>query len=180
MNRLRRTAVAGTFLLVLAGVAVLFYHHHYPYGARPACLPVLLEALRSYSLENGGAFPDSRTEPLEALRMLYPKHLPDCQPIAGLSGDRELLKKHIADGSKLDEAASSWVYWPGLRFDDNPDMALIWERKPGLRFNGSRAQGHEVGFIGGYIRQVPDAQWETFLKEQEQMREKAIKDRKDK
>ena len=56
---LRTPAAFASFSLLLF-VALIFsvYRYHYPYGARPACLPVLLGALRSYSLEHEGFFPN--------------------------------------------------------------------------------------------------------------------------
>jgi hypothetical protein len=179
-NAYWRAFVSLLLILLFAGAAVLAYRYNYPYGARPACLPNVLEALRAYSADNGGAFPNSATDPLEALRKLFPKYLAAPEPLAGLSGDRQLLRKQMAEGSGITEKASSWVYWPDLRSDDNPDIALVWERQPGLRFNGSRAGGHEVGFIGGYMKQVPDLGWEAFLREQEELRHKAIASRRGK
>src|SRR5437660_870732 len=109
----------GLIVLVLVSLFGLF-RYYYPCGPRPACLPVLLEALRSYSIDHDRAFP-AGTEPLEALRALYPYYLPHCEPLAGLSGNRSKLKKDILEGHKIDEVASSWVYCPGLRTDDNPE-----------------------------------------------------------
>jgi hypothetical protein len=170
-------AISSVTLLLLVAVIVSLYRFYYPYGARPACLPVLLEALRSYSLEHDGFFPNDEREPLEALRKLHPRYLPDCEPLAGLSGNRELLKKEISSGAKITEDASSWVYWPGLRSDDGDHIALVWERRTVLRFNGSRARGHEVGLVRGDMQQVPDDRWADFLMDQERSREKAIKAR---
>jgi hypothetical protein len=175
MSQLRRSAVAVSLLFLLfVGGAILVYRHTYPYGVRPASLPIMIEALRAYSTDKAGAFPDAGANPLEALRKLYPKYLADPLPLAGLSGDRQLLKQQILEGSAITEAASSWVYWPGLSSDDDPEIAVIWERRSGLRFNGSRAQGHEVGFVGGYMRQVSDGNWEAFVKEQGVRRGKAL------
>jgi hypothetical protein len=170
-------AIASFSLLVFVALIFLVYRYHYPYGARPACLPVLVGALRSYSLEHEGFFPNDGEQPLEALRKLYPRYLPDCEPLAGLSGNRELLKREIVSGGKVTKDASSWVYWPGLRSDDDEQIAVVWERESGIRFNGSRAHGREVGFVNGVFRQVPDDRWADFLKEQERLREKAIKSR---
>jgi hypothetical protein len=138
---------------------------------------VLLGALRSYSVEHDGFFPNSGNEPLEALRVLHPTYLPDCEPLAGLSGNTKLLKKQVLGGLQITVDASSWVYWPGLRSDDDEHIALFWERASGVRFNGSRASGREVGFVNGLFRQVPDGAWAKFLKDQERLREKAMKSR---
>ena len=173
------TLIVLICLLIAAAVGVKTYRYIYPYGARPACLPNVLQALQSYSLEHGGGFPNTTTQaPLEALRALYPRYLVDWRPLAGLSGDQELLEHQMTGNLRLTEAASSWVYWPGLRSDDKPDIAIIWERRSGLRFNGSRAHGHEVGFIGGYTRQVADGKWSAFLQDQQGLRETAIAKRK--
>ena len=58
MKRLLRPAArASLLLLLLAGGGLLAYRYNYPYGARLACLPVVLEALRSFAAANGGNFP---------------------------------------------------------------------------------------------------------------------------
>lgn len=165
-------------LLFLGGYAA--YTYYYPYGARPASLPLMLAALGDYGHQNSGSFPDARGEPLDSLRLLCPRYLPESEPLAGLSGNIKLLRKQVIGNFRITADASSWVYWPGLKTDDNPDIALIWERVSGVRFNGSRAHGHEVGFVGGYMRQVPDAEWEAFLKEQERLRKEAISKREGK
>ncbi len=167
-------------VLVLAIILYAAYRYNYPYGSRPACLPVMLGSLNSYANANGGAFPNTGATPLEALRVLHPDYLYNPEPLAGLSGNKNLLRKQISAGSPLTEEASSWVYWPGLRADDNPDIAVIWERKSGLRFNGSRAHGREVGFVGGYMRQIPDASWDVFVRDQERLRKEAISARNSK
>lgn len=139
----------------------------------------MLEVLRSFAADNGGSFPAGQ-EPLQALTKIYPKYLVDPNPLAGLSGDRRLLKRELSTGSKISPQACSWVYWPGLRIDDSPEIALIWESRSGLRFNGTRAEGHEVGFVDGSMRQVPDAAWASFVAEQKHLREKVLRSRETK
>jgi hypothetical protein len=140
-------------------------------------LPIVLTELRSYSLEHDGFFPNDEKDPIEALRKLYPRYLPVCEHLAGLSGNIKLLKKQVLGGSKITADASSWVYWRGLRADDDEHIALFWERESGVRFNGRRGPGREVGFVNGVFRVVPDDRWSEFLKDQERLREMAIKSR---
>lgn len=171
MYRSLRIALFLTLALVVLGVCGgLLYRYKYPYGARPACLPVLLAALESYSSANGGNYPND-SDPLQALSKLHPVWLPDPRPLAGLSGDLDLLKTQIRDGSPMTFPASSWVYWPGLRSDDNPQIAIVWEMRSGVSYNGSRASGREVGFIGGSMRRVRDADWDAFTKDQARLRQ---------
>jgi hypothetical protein len=159
-------------LLLVLVVVLAAYRYYYPYGMRSACLPVFLGALRSYALEHDGFFPNGGGAPLEALRELSPRYLADCEPLAGLSGNIKLLKAQVLETSRITTNASSWVYWPGLRSDDDEQIALFWERESGVRFNGSRARGREVGFVNGTFRQVLDDQWADFLRDQEKLREK--------
>ena len=178
VQRLRAPIATASVSLAFVLVVVLAaYRYYYPYGMRPACLPVFLGALGSYALEHEGFFPNGGRAPLEALRELYPRYLPDCTPVAGLSGDIKLLKAQVLGTSRITTNASSWVYWPGLRSDDDEQIALFWERESGVRFNGSRARGREVGFVNGTFRQVLDDQWPAFLRAQEALREKAIRSR---
>ena len=170
-------AIASVALLFFVVVVLAGYRYYYPYGMRPACLPVFLGALRSCALEHDGFFPNGGGAPLEALRELYPRYLADCTPLAGLSGNTKLLKALVLGTSPITTNASSWVYWPGLRSDDDEHIALFWERESGVRFNGSRARGREVGFVDGTFRQVLDDQWVDFIRDQEELREKALRSR---
>jgi hypothetical protein len=166
-------------LTTLFAVAIAVYRFQYPYGARPCCLPCVLEVLREFAAANNGNFPTGQN-PQTALLKLYPNYLADWHLLAGISGNRELLQHEMSTGAEISQSASSWVYWPGFKLDDNPEIAIIWERKAGLRFNGKRGGGHAVGFIGGNNRQVPDDAWNTFLKEQETLRQEALRGRKNK
>ena len=178
VQRLRAPiAIASVSLLFVVVVVLAGYRSYYPYGMRPACLPVFLGALRSYSLEHDGFFPNGGGAPPEALRELYPRYLADCTPLAGLSGNTKLLKAQVLGTSPITTNASSWVYWPGLRSDDDEHIALFWERESGVRFNGSRARGREVGFVDGTFRQVLDEQWADFIRDQEKLRERAVRSR---
>jgi hypothetical protein len=170
-------SIVGLLLIGVAG-ATIAYRFRYPYGWRPACLPCVLGALRTYALNHNGNFPTDTQGPQEALRQLYPVYLADWKLLAGLSGDRKELERDMSGHLGLSDSASSWVYWPGLKLDDDPDIAVIWERRSGVRFDGSRAHGREVGFVGGDMRQISDAAWGAFVRDQAQMREQAFTARK--
>ncbi len=165
---------SSRLLAVVCVAAVLgggvYYMYCYPYGLRPAYLPSMLAALRDYAGANGGAFPAGDNGPLEALRKLYPAYMPNSHLLAGLSGDRKLINMVLKSGERLPEAASSWVYWPGLTLDDDENIAIIWESRSGLLFNGKRSYGHAVGYIRGNLYQVPDSEWPAFLTRQDGLR----------
>jgi len=134
----------------------------------------MLQALRTYAASNDGSFPNGPGNPVDALRDLYPTYLPDPVPLAGLSGSKKLLREQVTRSLNISEPACSWVYWPGLDINDNAEIAILWEREPGLAFNGRREPGHAVGFIGGNCRQISDAKWQKFLSDQAALREAAL------
>jgi hypothetical protein len=83
-------AIASVSLLFVLVVVLAAYRYYYPYGMRPACLPVFLGALRSYALEHDGFFPNLRAatknagpnaalmgDPMLSLPLLLPPLGPD-------------------------------------------------------------------------------------------------------
>lgn len=160
--------------------AIAVYRFQFPHGSRPACLPIMLQALSTYSASNQGKYPYGNGSSFAALLELYPSYLVYSEPLAGLCGDRELLKRDLAKGFGLSSNSCSWIYWPGLRSDDDPEIALIWERESGIGFNGQKMSGHAVGFIGGDMRQVPDRDWDEFVRRQEIVRGNALRNRTNK
>ena len=61
-----------------------------------------------------------------------------------------------------------WHYVEGLRKDDDPRLALFWD-KVGLGHNGERLNGggHIVTFVDGFPKHIPESEWTGFLDEQE-------------
>lgn len=94
--------------------------------------------------------------------------------LAGLSGDIPETLRRLGAGLPLDTNVSSWVYWPGFNTDDPPDLAILWDRQPGLSFNARRARGNAVGFVDGSHRLIPEGEWAAFLKAQEELRARVV------
>ena len=161
-------------LLVVCGIiggSYLFY----PYGNRGSGLLGVTSSLRNYASDHGGWFPSRTGSALQCLKMLYPYD--DSGGLAGLSGSLQQVRQRIQLGLDLDERVSSLVYLPGLRDNDDSDPMIIYERQAGISTTGKRASGHAVGFVGGNIRQIPQDDWERFLKDQETLRRKLIASR---
>ena len=132
-------------------------------------------AFHNYALDHGGWFPRNDTNYYAALQLLYPNYSPACE-LAGLSGDYEATITALKQGEPLTGNLSSWVYPQGLREDDGLDLALLWERRAGVRPTGNEdpSGGHAVLFISGEIKQIPGPEWDGFLKKQEFLRKTAI------
>jgi hypothetical protein len=135
----------------------------------------MMQAMRLYATDHDGWYPKGGKTTLDSLGFLgaderKEDYIIDLRLLAGISGDREEARKRFFAGTPIDETVSSWVYFPGFRDDDDERLAIIWERQEGIWFNGSRADGHAVGFADGHHEQVPQKRWSAFLKEQEALR----------
>jgi hypothetical protein len=167
----RLIIAAGVTALCLGGVLAV-YAWAYPYGARPCSLPCVVSALKLYAADHEDRFPDGGKTPQEALRKLTPRYV-NVSMLAGITGDRAEVQAAIGRGAELSDLQSSWVYFPGFKSTDDPNLAVIWERVGGVKFNGRRAEpgSHAVGFADGTHRQVRAADWEAFVQEQARLRE---------
>ncbi len=91
-----------------------------------------------------------------------------------MSGNERKTLHWLKNGKVIDETISSWVYHPGFRSDDNPEIAIIWESEGGIFVNGSRSDGHAVGFADGGYAQIASKDWPAFLKRQEELRNEVL------
>jgi hypothetical protein len=164
------------FFAVLAVVLIVVFSYKwlYPYGNRSCVLPCTLGALEHFAVEHEGWYPNQGMNAVDCLSALYPNLETE---LAGISGDRNEVSRRLATGKPIDESVSSWVYIPGLRTDDDPELALIWERRKGVGFNGRRKDGYAVGFVSGGFEQIASEDWPEFAKRQETLRESVLSSR---
>jgi len=163
-------AVVAGALMTIVGVS-LYRKSVYPHGHHPAALLSMYLDLRNYAADHDGNFPVSTKGGLDALQQLYPQYAAGIE-LAGISGDGDATVAALSHGSPLNPSLTSWVYAQGLRVDDDPDLALLWESKGGLSPNGRRNEfgGHAVVLVGSEVTNAPAVDWDEYLKEQEQRR----------
>ncbi len=170
MHRRRKLwFVAGIVVALTAFGAIPYARMYYPYGSRPAFLPCLLDALRSYANDNGGQFPNIGQDGYRSLQRLYPRYI-QAEYLAGLSGSQTAVRKSLNGGGNLDQLNCSWVYLPGFSNSEPADLAIVWERESGIGFNGRAVPGRAVGLLSGRVVQIPDKDWPEFLRQQAIMR----------
>ena len=137
-----------------------------------------MSSLRGFAYEHYGWYPKDGKTPLESLQIFYnrnPEYFGNGDLLAGISGDRDEVKKRLKLKRPTDETVSSWVYFQGFREEDGDGkLAIIWERQDGICFNGRFADGHAVGFSDGHHEQIPQARWPEFLKDQEKLRQAVL------
>ena len=165
------TLIAMSVLAVLV-LGVGYHFYMYPYGRRSCAVRCMESALSQYAADHFGRFPESPGGSYAALSLLYPKYTPSGIELAGVSGNIGATVAALRNGRSIDESLSSWVYFQGFSENDNPGLAILWESRGGLYGNGQRnlSGGHAVLLLSGYITNVPGADWEKFIKHQEQMR----------
>lgn len=152
--------------------------HEYPHGRRTGCLPVMAIALQVYASEHEGWFPSGAPTPLRSLQLIH-EYLGPPLHLAGLSGDEAKVTKRVTDGGWLDDTISSWVYWEGFRDDDDPHLAILWDRTGGLSPNGRRIEpgSHVVVLATGEMRWISARDWPDFQLKQKVLREAIVRER---
>lgn len=166
----KKHIIVGLVLLSILVAYCIGYNMAFPHGSRTAYLPIVVDALRAYADAHDGQFPNVEGDPYASLGALYPRYI-GANYLAGLSGPRKQTVKALEEGKQLSETLCSWVYHPGLKVTDDPDIAIIWEREFGLAFNGKAIDGRAVGYVGRPFEQISREDWEAFEEEQRKLRE---------
>jgi hypothetical protein len=167
---LRPLWIGGTVALLVAAAWVSYSRWVYPYGWSHSCDKQLKGALEEYANDHGGVFPAGESTPEASLSILYPTYANEWV-LQGKTVPLEEVKAILENGGRLGPDSCGWHYVEGLRMDDNPRLALFWD-KVGLGHNGERLEkaGHIVSFVGaGRNEYIEGAMWEDFLLEQEKL-----------
>ena len=166
--RLQMTVILLCAACVLA--AVWGYRWMYPYGERCCILPSIWIGLYSYAVDKEGSFPDDPKGPLAALSKLYPDYFAvgDEYVLAGFSGDENETSRALRNSEALNPKGCSWVYQPGLKLNDDPRIALLWEKEFGLKTNGRRdfKRRRVVLLVNGETRLIAENDWPEFQRQQ--------------
>jgi hypothetical protein len=89
--------------------------------------------------------------------VLRGKHLP-----------QRLVDETLGRDGVLGPDSCDWHYVEGLREDDNPRLALAWDKVSGVSHNGRRSLEleHEVLLVDGSVRYIMKQKWPAFVEEQ--------------
>lgn len=173
---IRRAAVPAAVVAILATAGFVYYRYQapvYPYGWSHCCDKQLTMALLEYSERHEGWFPKGEATPEASLSLLH-REAPDsvdANLLRGKTVPESPVLARLGAGELLTPETCGWHYVEGLRKDDDPQLALFWD-KVGLGHNGEQLPegGHWVCFVSLSIEYVPAGRWEAFLAEQEQLR----------
>ena len=139
-------------LLAVRYARYAWCRHHYPYGMSHCCDLLLHDALREYATSHGGAFPSGEATPEASMSLLYrekcnDRRLADEVLLRGKTVPESVVREILERGQLLTPETCGWHYVEGLRLDDDPRLALFWD-KVGLDHNGGLLAD------GGHYRHV--------------------------
>ena len=167
----KRTAITALIatLVVIAGFAC--HRYYFPYGWSHCCDTGMGGVLYQYAERHGGWFPRGEESPEASLSLLYRDDPSLAYWLRGKSIPEHVVTSRLESGKLLTPETCGWHYVEGLRKDDDPGLAILWD-KAGLGHNGERLSkgGHWIVDIQGTRHYIPGKDWDRFISEQEQLR----------
>jgi hypothetical protein len=166
----RKLAVILLVVAALAGAAYGYYRYRYPYGWSHCCDKCLYFELERYAAEPDGWFPRGEASPEASLSLLYRQSPGNAYSLRGKSVPESVVLEWLSRGELLTPETCGWHYVQGLREDDDPRLALFWD-KAGLDHFGGRLPGggHLVIRIDGQQEHLKEVDWPAFIDEQEKL-----------
>lgn len=168
-------------VFVVTGIGLkLWYRYNYPYGFSHACSKGLGLALRIYADDHGGWLPHGKPTPEASLGMFSKDdYVSALWVLGGKNVPKEKVKAALAPEGHFGPDVCGWHYIEGLREDDDPQIAVAWDKVKGLGHNGERQPQtmHEVVLLDGSISVISKATWPQFVAEQRKMLESEIAER---
>lgn len=161
--RRKRWLIPGAIVVALV-TTWIWVQVTYPYGISHCCSRGIALGLFQYATDHQGWFPHGGSSPEAALSETVR---------TGNNGLYEVRGKNISLGTAqaawtrdghLGPESCGWHYIEGLRKDDDPQMALAWDKAWGLGHNGQRVRGlgHIVILVGGEERAVALQEWPKY------------------
>jgi hypothetical protein len=166
----RRLAVILLIVAALACAAYGYYRYSYPYGMSHCCDKALYFELSRYAAEHDGWFPRGEASPEASLSLLYRQDPANAYNLRGKTVPESVVSDRLSRGELLTPETCGWHYVEGLRADDDPRLALFWD-KAGLDHVGGRllGGGHTVILVDGEAKGVPESDWPAFIEEQRRL-----------
>jgi hypothetical protein len=146
------------------------YRHYYPYGWSHCCIKGIGLSLRLNSGDHGERFPSGGRTPEASLSLLLTNYC-DLYTLKGKSVRLEVARAAFERNGMLDSNTCDWIYQEGLTESGAPDLAILWDREPGLNHNGGRTRdgGREVLFVDGHSAWYSGSAWTNFMTQQHKL-----------
>lgn len=180
----KRIAVGAVSVVIAISVCYaglrLYVIWQYPYGSSHSCDTQMAFHLERFAQDHEGAFPAGEATPEASLSLLArPPYNATAELLRGKTIPKDLVESILARGELLGPETCGWHYIEGLREDDDPRLAILWD-KVGLGHNGERLDNGDrfITRIGTPHEMIPGSKWSEFVEEQKTLLEKLPEDRR--
>jgi hypothetical protein len=129
-------------------------------------------ALMAFADRHDGWFPKGETSSEASLSLLHwETPLVTANVLRGRTAPEAAVRARLEAGELLTPETCGWHYVEGLRKDDDPQLALFWDKAgPGNTDTLISGGCHFVIFLGGSAEYIPGNEWEAFLDQQSRLR----------
>jgi len=143
----------------------------YPYGVSHSCSKALGLELRLYANDHDGWYPYGMKTPEASLSLLCTNNSSVQGILRGKHLPQEVVDRALANNGLLGPASCGWHYIEGLREEDDPQLAVLWDRIIGLDHNGRLKSGlqHEVITVDGSMQYISKQNWPAFVQQQKRL-----------
>jgi hypothetical protein len=174
--------LVGILMLTIAG-GKIWLRYKFPYGYSHSCSAGLGIGLRMYADNHEGWLPHGQTTPEESLGLLAKDDMTTAMwVLGGKNVPHKTLEAALAPGGVFSPESCGWHYIEGLREDDDPQIAVVWDKVTGLGHNGERRRGlaHEVVLLDCSHTYIFQAQWPQFIADEKERLAKVMASRETK
>jgi len=157
----------------------IWFRITYPFGTSHCCSDVLSSSLVGYATNHGGWFPYGRSTLEASLSLLCDADTNLLDIVRGKNIPLKMARESWSRQRSLDPESCGWHYVEGLQTNDDPQIALAWDKVFGLGHNGQRIRGlaHEVILVDGSRKGIAMKEWPKFAQEQREKLAKVIASR---
>jgi hypothetical protein len=161
----------GLLGALAAGIVLVLVGHRFALRRGDAAWEIR-KALLAYADRHDGWFPKGETSPEASLSLLHwETKLVTANVLRGSTAPETAVRARLDAGELLTPETCGWHYVEGLRADDDPQLALFWDKLgPGCTDALLSGGCHYVIFLDGSVEYIPGTEWEAFLDKQERLR----------
>lgn len=175
----KKLKVALMVFTCIIGGTFVWFKMTYPYGASHCCSAGIGLSLRQYAMEHEGWLPHGLSTPEASFSLLETNGPPMLEWLRGKNIPLTVAKLAWERDGHLGPESCGWHYIEGLRDDDDPTIAVVWDKAWGLGHNGQRIRGfaRAIVLLDGSHSGKMLKDWPQFATEQREKIAKVIASR---
>ncbi len=178
--RKRRWWIAPAVIAGILLTTFIWFKITYPYGVTHCCSDGIAIQLHEHAEKDSfGSFPFGATTPEGSFSLLAKDNDSMLAWVCGKNIPASKAREVWKQKGELTPESCGWHYVEGLRTNDDPQIAIAWDKIFGLGHNGQRIRGlaHEVILVNGERKGIAMKEWPKFALEQRERLAKVIASR---